>query len=473
MVSLLYLVWLSNNQLIIFLTAGDFKPLHYEVFGSDTNITVVEDTKGRSNMATFTLLWGGVPTKPIAFNATEVQVCSRKVSLWDSEFQDCPKISPNKLLKLKQFSNKLWIFKIWTSQVNMRCIQCASCRKHNAKCRLCVTVNRCSRLWRTWWKPSVPRRSWPLKAPVWNTSKILKVTTLRSVRCRAIWENKLVCVNSFKYWQIKAFYYFFKHALDRTRMWFLGLLFPHQFDSARVKNAGFCGLWSLKNAEVLFKDTFTKESGGSYGPVSLDQHSTVKCTTALFIAVEFVHLVYRRVGLTRLVWTLSVTELLPLLNCVIELCSVSFQLCFAYKGMLKDDVRMKFSYRNSEGRTETEFATINTVFAKGHKSVKKKNIKWFTWFVRNSMCKHWYNKICGIYNKCDFFSLFFFTGGVINAWTCWVLCRHSSLEANIVCWSCTCTKTPLVEISTWTLFTLGRVRPQGMKMVRSSSNITK
>uniref|UniRef100_A0A8D3DR72 PKHD1 like 1, tandem duplicate 2 n=1 Tax=Scophthalmus maximus TaxID=52904 RepID=A0A8D3DR72_SCOMX len=47
---------------------GDFKPLHYEVFGSDTNITVVEDTKGRSNMATFTLLWGGVPTKPIAFN---------------------------------------------------------------------------------------------------------------------------------------------------------------------------------------------------------------------------------------------------------------------------------------------------------------------------------------------------------------------------------------------------------------------
>uniref|UniRef100_A0A3B4Y5A4 PKHD1 like 1, tandem duplicate 2 n=1 Tax=Seriola lalandi dorsalis TaxID=1841481 RepID=A0A3B4Y5A4_SERLL len=47
---------------------GDFEPLHYEVFGSDTNITVVEVTKGRSNMETFTLLWGGVPTKPIAYN---------------------------------------------------------------------------------------------------------------------------------------------------------------------------------------------------------------------------------------------------------------------------------------------------------------------------------------------------------------------------------------------------------------------
>ncbi|KAF0024292.1 hypothetical protein F2P81_023094 [Scophthalmus maximus] len=197
---------------------GDFKPLHYEVFGSDTNITVVEDTKGRSNMATFTLLWGGVPTKPIAFNATEVQVQS---ALEDMMKAECP-------------------------------------------------------------------------------AEIL-ATEGTSVK------------------------YFKDFEGDNS-----------QFDSARVKNAGFCGLWSLKNAEVLFKDTFTKESGGSYGPVSLDQHSTVKCTTALFIAVEFVHLVYRR-------------------------------LCFAYKGMLKDDVRMKFSYRNSEGRTETEFATINTVFAKGHK----------------------------------------------------------------------------------------------------------
>lgn len=61
-----------------FLTAGDFKPLHYEVFGSNTNITVVEATKGRSNMETFTLLWGGIPTKPIPFNETEAKVCNVK-----------------------------------------------------------------------------------------------------------------------------------------------------------------------------------------------------------------------------------------------------------------------------------------------------------------------------------------------------------------------------------------------------------
>lgn len=59
---------------LFFLTPGDFKPLQYEIFGSDTNITVTEDTKGRSNMETFTLLWAGVATKPIAFNANESEV---------------------------------------------------------------------------------------------------------------------------------------------------------------------------------------------------------------------------------------------------------------------------------------------------------------------------------------------------------------------------------------------------------------
>uniref|UniRef100_A0A3B4AF70 Uncharacterized protein n=1 Tax=Periophthalmus magnuspinnatus TaxID=409849 RepID=A0A3B4AF70_9GOBI len=44
---------------------GDFAPLTYNNFGSDINITVVEVTKGVSNMEMFTLTWGGVPTKPI------------------------------------------------------------------------------------------------------------------------------------------------------------------------------------------------------------------------------------------------------------------------------------------------------------------------------------------------------------------------------------------------------------------------
>ena len=72
--------WCLQLIMFVFLTAGDFKPLRYEVFGSDTNVSVAEVTEGRSNMATFTLLWGGVPTKPIAYNATEVQVCHKKTS---------------------------------------------------------------------------------------------------------------------------------------------------------------------------------------------------------------------------------------------------------------------------------------------------------------------------------------------------------------------------------------------------------
>lgn len=42
-----------------------------------------------------------------------------------------------------------------------------------------------------------------------------------------------------------------------------------------MKNAGFCGEWSLKNAEVLFKDSYTKDNGGYYGAVSLDRNAMV------------------------------------------------------------------------------------------------------------------------------------------------------------------------------------------------------
>lgn len=66
-----------------------------------------------------------------------------------------------------------------------------------------------------------------------------------------------------------------------------------QFDSAAegtpVKKTGFCGQWSLKNAAVLFKDSYKKESGGSYGLISLDKHSTVKHTTYFYIVVYFVN----------------------------------------------------------------------------------------------------------------------------------------------------------------------------------------
>uniref|UniRef100_A0A667XGZ1 PKHD1 like 1, tandem duplicate 2 n=1 Tax=Myripristis murdjan TaxID=586833 RepID=A0A667XGZ1_9TELE len=55
---------------------GDFEDLHAEVYGFDTNVTVSEVTKGSGSMETFTLLWGGIPTEPIAFNATEAEVKS-------------------------------------------------------------------------------------------------------------------------------------------------------------------------------------------------------------------------------------------------------------------------------------------------------------------------------------------------------------------------------------------------------------
>ncbi|XP_037651430.1 PKHD1 like 1, tandem duplicate 1 [Sebastes umbrosus] len=181
---------------------GDFRPLHWEVFGSDTNVTVAEVTKGRSNMETFTLLWGGIPTKPIAFNATESEVQS---ALEDMMKAECP-------------------------------------------------------------------------------------------------EEILTTEGS----DVK----YFKDFEDDNS----------QFNSAGegtpVKDSAFCGLWSLKNAEVLFKESYTKESGGSYGSVSLDKYP---------------------------------------------------MLCFAYKGVLKDEVGMKFTYRDSGGETKTETATVNTLFTKGHK----------------------------------------------------------------------------------------------------------
>lgn len=64
----------------------------------------------------------------------------------------------------------------------------------------------------------------------------------------------------------------------------------HQFTAGQgtpVKNSGFCGHWSLKNAEVLFKDSYTKESGGNYGAILLDKFSTVKPTASIF-SVAFV-----------------------------------------------------------------------------------------------------------------------------------------------------------------------------------------
>uniref|UniRef100_A0A3Q3X6F5 Uncharacterized protein n=1 Tax=Mola mola TaxID=94237 RepID=A0A3Q3X6F5_MOLML len=157
----------GSHYTVTFNSDRDFKSLHYNVFGSDTNITITEITKGRSNMETFTLLWAGVPTKPIPFNTNA------------SEFSD---------------------------------------------------------------ETGTP-----------------------------------------------------------------------------VQSSGFCGQRSLMNAEVLFKSTYTKESGDTYGAVSLDKHTT---------------------------------------------------LCFAYKGMLRDEVELKFTYVDIQGQQKTETANINTIFTNSNWNYK-------------------------------------------------------------------------------------------------------
>uniref|UniRef100_A0A669AZY7 PA14 domain-containing protein n=1 Tax=Oreochromis niloticus TaxID=8128 RepID=A0A669AZY7_ORENI len=178
---------------------GDFEPLHFEVFGSDTNITVTEVTKGRSNMKTFTLLWGGIPTKPIAFNASESEVESALEDLMKAE-------CPGEILTFEGTDVKY--FKDFEND---------------------------------------------------NSQKTVRRTP--------------------------------------------------------VDHSGFCGRWSLRNAEILFKDSYT---------------------TDFF---KNIHLIF-------------------------------LQLCFAYKGMLKDEVGMRFTYQDNKGQTLTLTTNINTIFNKGFKSVK-------------------------------------------------------------------------------------------------------
>ncbi|XP_033493349.2 PKHD1 like 1, tandem duplicate 1 [Epinephelus lanceolatus] len=190
-----YTVTFNSNR-------GDFELLHVEVYGADTIVTVAEITKGRSNMETFTLLWGGIPTEPIAFNANESEV---QLALEDMMKAKCPE----------------------------------------------------------------------------------EILTTEGTDVK----------------------YFKDFEYDNSQ-------FITTAEGTPVKNSAFCGLWSLKNAQVLFKKSYTTESGGSYGSVSLNRHP---------------------------------------------------MLCFAYRGMLKDEVGMKFTYRNIQGTMHTETAKISTLFTKGHK----------------------------------------------------------------------------------------------------------
>ncbi|MEQ2207471.1 hypothetical protein XENOCAPTIV_012908, partial [Xenoophorus captivus] len=179
---------------------GDFAALHFEVFSSNTNISVSEVTKGQSNMATLTLSWAGIPTAPIAFNATVSEVQSALENLMKA---DCP----------------------------------------------------------------------------------AEVLTTQGTNV--------------------------KYFNDFENSEFTGAQ-----SGTPESHSGFCGFRSLKNADALFRETFTKESGGQYGPVSLNQHPV---------------------------------------------------LCFGYKGLLRDEVGLKFTYSDSSGQTRAATTRISTLFNKEDK----------------------------------------------------------------------------------------------------------
>lgn len=123
--------------------------------------------------------------------------------------------------------------------------------------------------------------------PALSRVPILKYQTNKSIYFVLNLNNNLLYILELFHFFLNQLTDFGEHLILYSHSFLISYI--HQFDSAEegtpVKNSGFCGLWSLKNAEVLFKNSYTKESGGTYGPVSLDQHPMVKHKPALFIAV--------------------------------------------------------------------------------------------------------------------------------------------------------------------------------------------
>nr|XP_055075127.1 fibrocystin-L-like [Misgurnus anguillicaudatus] len=65
----LYNVTFNSNR-------GDFEDLQYWTMGPDVNITITEEVKGKASLESFTLMWGGAPSLPLTFNASETEVLS-------------------------------------------------------------------------------------------------------------------------------------------------------------------------------------------------------------------------------------------------------------------------------------------------------------------------------------------------------------------------------------------------------------
>lgn len=159
-------------------------------------------------------------------------------------------------------------------------------------------------------------------------------------------------------------------------------LWTHQFSDGHsgtpVKNAGFCGEWSLKNAKVLFKDSYTKDNGDYYGAVPLDRNAMVNNpSSSLAVHLKYVPRTETKdwQATSCHCWTVPF-HFHP--NAFGN--PLVFQLCFAYKGTLKDQVGLKFTYVNTKGRTLTETAKVNTVFTKSDKWVKSMIRFFFNYF---------------------------------------------------------------------------------------------
>ncbi|KAM8882915.1 PKHD1 like 1, tandem duplicate 1 [Synchiropus picturatus] len=181
---------------------GDFDLLSSTVFSSDPVIAVREVTRGQSDMTSFTVVWDGVPSQPIAYNAEASEVKEALMGMMSGE-------CPGEILSTEGSTVK-----------------------------------------------------------------------------------------------------FFKdYEGDNSQ-------FNSPEKGTAAKNCGFCGRWSLKNAEMLFMESYLTDSKTAYGSISIDQFS---------------------------------------------------MLCFAYKGSLKNEIGMKFSYKDQQGDVVVKTERFSIVFNSGSK----------------------------------------------------------------------------------------------------------
>ncbi|KAG7317211.1 hypothetical protein KOW79_019509 [Hemibagrus wyckioides] len=67
---------------------GDFQNLQYWTNGANVNITITEITKGKADLKNFTLVWGGIPSSPLPYNASATEVTAALVAMTSA---GCPK----------------------------------------------------------------------------------------------------------------------------------------------------------------------------------------------------------------------------------------------------------------------------------------------------------------------------------------------------------------------------------------------